>query len=44
LQAAVEAKDWDRAIQVVDRMIVLFPQQSAELAAYRSRLESLRGR
>ncbi|MCS6815331.1 MAG: hypothetical protein NZ772_17390 [Cyanobacteria bacterium] len=44
LQAAVSARDWDRAIQIVDRMIVLFPQRSAELLNYRSRLESLRGR
>jgi len=44
LQAAVAARDWDLAIQVVDRMIALFPEQSAELTTYRSRLESLRGR
>jgi hypothetical protein len=44
LQSAVNARDWDRAIQIVDQMMVLFPQQSAELAAYRSRLEALRGR
>lgn len=44
LQAAVTARDWERAIQIVDQMMVLFPQQSAELVNYRSRLESLRGR
>lgn len=42
LQQAVNARDWNKAIQVVDRMVVLYPERANELKAYRARLESLR--
>lgn len=42
LRQAVDAKNWNQAIRVVDRMIVLFPEQASDLQAYRRRLEALR--
>ncbi len=42
LQAAVNAKDWNRAIQLVDRLIALHPERASELQRYRARLVQLR--
>jgi len=42
LQAAVNAKDWNRAIQIVDRLIVLHPERANELRQYRARLVQIR--
>jgi hypothetical protein len=42
LRAAVNAKDWNRAIQLVDRLIVLHPERASELQRYRARLVQLR--
>jgi aspartyl protease family protein len=41
LQVAVANSSWSQALQIVDRLIVLVPQQKSQLKAYRSRLEQL---
>jgi len=43
LQQAVNAQNWSRAIQIVDRMILEYPENADQLRAYRARLESLAG-
>lgn len=41
LRAAVEAKNWRQAIQLVDRLMVLHPNRTSELQKYRARLVQL---
>ncbi|MCS6814755.1 MAG: hypothetical protein NZ772_14470 [Cyanobacteria bacterium] len=41
LRAAVEAKNWRQAIQIVDRLMVLHPNRASELRQYRARLVQL---
>jgi aspartyl protease family protein len=41
LQDAVAQKDWPKAVQIVDRLIPLAPQQARQLKQYRTQLEQL---
>ncbi|MGB8699873.1 MAG: retropepsin-like aspartic protease [Thermosynechococcaceae cyanobacterium] len=41
LQAAVAQNNWSQAIQIVDLLIPLVPQQASQLQGYRSQLEQL---
>lgn len=41
LQAAVASSSWPQALQIVDRLIVLVPQQASQLTAYRTKLQQL---
>jgi aspartyl protease family protein len=41
LQQAVGAQNWQRAIQIVDQMIVAAPQKATELKSYRVELQRL---
>jgi aspartyl protease family protein len=41
LQSAVANSNWPQALQVVERLIPLIPQQASQLKAYRSKLQQL---
>ncbi len=41
LKQAVDAQDWQRAIQTVDKMVVSVPQRAIELRGYRAELQRL---
>jgi aspartyl protease family protein len=41
LQAAVAQNNWSQAVQVIDRLIPLAPQQASQLKQYRAQLEQL---
>ncbi len=43
LNTAVSQQEWDQAIQILDQMICLVPDQRAELSAYRENLCALVG-
>ena len=41
LQTAVAGADWNEAVQIVDRLIPLVPQQAEQLKVYRVKLQQL---
>ena len=40
LQQAIDRQDWDQAVQIVDQMLLVQPQQARQLRAYRQQLQA----